>query len=928
MRPTRHGAFVYSNGKDAKTLIGYRDNAEVSSCARIRCGNGVGVRAWAWLATFFGLFMLLPYPAEAQRRLPNVESSHTRPAQFTLPAPQPEVIGSPTPNTASLGTRRIRIQRRSSVGVQIRWFPVPNRNEWVATISGGVNMIVEGLPDLGTIDVSTDRLVIWTAGTSAPDLTGEALQSNETPLEIYMEGNIVFRQGDRIIYARSMYYNITHQYGVVLDAEMLTPVPEYQGLVRLKADVLQQVDRENFIATGGAVTTSRLGVPKYWFQAEQIQFRDLQTPLIDPITGQPVIDPFTGQPVIDHQMLATANNIFVYLGGLPVFYWPTIATNLEKTTYFIDSISVDHDSVFGFQLRTDWDLYQLLGIENPPPNTDWTLALDLLTDRGFGFGTDFTYDFADPFNPAYYHRGELHAWGIYDNGRDNLGRARRSVPPEERFRGRILGRHRSRLADGWTITGELGFISDRNFLEQFYEREWDEFKDQTTGAEVKYTWGNQSLALASDVQVNEFFTQTEWLPRLDHVLLGRSIFGDLFTWHGHTHAGYAKLSSATTPNTLPDPSAFVLLDWEPQDPLMSNVPGDREGARIGTRQEIDMPVQLGPVDVTPYALGDITYYGEDLAGQADTRLMGQVGIRASLSMWKADPTVCMPLLNVNGLAHKVTFETEVLYADADKDLDELPLYDNLDDDTTEAFRHFMPFSTFGMALIPATFDERFFALRSGMQSDVTAHSLEIADDLQLIRLGVRQRWQTKRGLPGRERTIDWVTLDVGTTFFPDANENNFGEEIGMINYDLRWHVGDRFTVLSDGYYDVFGSGLKLTTFGATITKPQVGQLYAGVRNISGPIDSTVLATSLTYRMSDKWLTTAGTSFDFGPAGTLGSSLAFTRIGESFLLTAGVNYDASRDNLGVRIMLEPRFAASSRTEIAGEPLPPVGAFGLE
>ena len=149
-----------------------------------------------------------------------------------------------------------------------------------------------------------------------------------------------------------------------------------------------------------------------------------------------------------------------------------------------------------------------------------------------------------------------------------------------------------------------------------------------------------------------------------------------------------------------------------------------------------------------------------------------------------------------------------------------------------------------------------------------------------------------------------------------------------MTYDFRWHVGDRFTILSDGIYDFFTDGLQATTLGATLTKPQIGQLYVGVRTISGPIDSTVLTTAVTYRMSDKWLTTAGTSFDFGPAGQLGSSLAFTRIGESFLVTAGVSYDASRDNLGIRIMFEPRFAPSSRTQIAGEPLPPVGAFGLE
>jgi hypothetical protein len=215
-----------------------------------------------------------------------------------------------------------------------------------------------------------------------------------------------------------------------------------------------------------------------------------------------------------------------------------------------------------------------------------------------------------------------------------------------------------------------------------------------------------------------------------------------------------------------------------------------------------------------------------------------------------------------------------------------------------------------------------------MQSDVTAHSLEIADDLTVLRLGVRQRWQTKRGLPGRERTIDWVTLDIGGSIFPDADRDNFGEEIGLVNYNFRWHVGDRFTVLSDGFYDFFDDGLKFTSVGATLTKPQVGTLYAGVRRASGPIDSTVLAGSFTYRMSDKWLTTAGTAFDLGPTGDIGQSLSVTRIGESFLVTLGATYDASRDNIGARVLIEPRFIASRRTNIAGEPLPPVGAFGLE
>jgi hypothetical protein len=204
---------------------------------------------------------LVPAQPQLQPQLqPNFQPQLEPPQLQPLPQVQPETIVTPQA-VPQAGNRRIRIQRRSSVGVQAQWFPVPDRNEWVAVVSGGVNLLVEGLPDLGTLDVSTDRLVLWTSGAAAPDLSGEALQRSDQPLEIYMEGNIVFRQGDRVIYARSMYYNITFQYGVVLDAEMLTPVPAYGGLVRLKAEVLQQIDRQHFIATGGAVTTSRLGVP-------------------------------------------------------------------------------------------------------------------------------------------------------------------------------------------------------------------------------------------------------------------------------------------------------------------------------------------------------------------------------------------------------------------------------------------------------------------------------------------------------------------------------------------------------------------------------------------------------------------------------------------------------------------------------------------
>src|SRR4029079_12015905 len=69
--------------------------------------------------------------------------------------------------------------------------------EPVAVISGGVNIIVQGLSSdsfpqtlgpLGDVDIEADRIVIW--GIDANSGLSGATQQASDPLEIYMEGNI------------------------------------------------------------------------------------------------------------------------------------------------------------------------------------------------------------------------------------------------------------------------------------------------------------------------------------------------------------------------------------------------------------------------------------------------------------------------------------------------------------------------------------------------------------------------------------------------------------------------------------------------------------------------------------------------------------------------------------------------------------------
>ncbi|HYW78911.1 MAG TPA: hypothetical protein VE890_05005, partial [Thermoguttaceae bacterium] len=483
------------------------------------------------------------YARGLQRRHPT-QADTIRRTQFTTAEPFPEALvpepqlsgtlGGATP----VGSRRIRVFQRSNTPVGAQWFPDPNSNQWIAVIDSGVNLIIDGLAKFGSIDVSADRLVIWTVGLNELDLTGQSFQEADIPLEVYMEGNIVFRQAERVIRAERMYYDVAQQKGTIIDAELLTPVPEYEGLLRLKANLVQQVAPNRYFAQDAFLTSSRMGEPGYRIQSGDIYFEDIQLPAVEPFTGQPIIDPETHEQVIDHQRLATSRNNFLFLGPVPVFYWPALATNLEEPTFYIRQAEIKNDNVFGTQIITTFNGYELLGIRNRPTGTDWDISLDYLSKRGLGHGTAFLYNRDHFFQMQGPTTGLFDAWGINDHGLDNLGRGRRALVPEKDYRYRVFWQHRQQMADGYQLSGEVGWISDRNFLEEYYENEWDELKDETTGLELKRTHDNVAWSLTADARMNDFFTQTEWLPRADHFWLGQPLLGDRLTWYEHSSAGY------------------------------------------------------------------------------------------------------------------------------------------------------------------------------------------------------------------------------------------------------------------------------------------------------------------------------------------------------------------------------------------------------
>ena len=800
----------------------------------------------------------------------------------------------------------------------MQWLHFPEVNQSKLIIERGVNIVISGLQSNelmagDTIDMTADRAVGWTVCLQDRMQTmGGAVNVADLDMELYLEGNIIFREGDRVIYADRMYYDVKNAVGKILGAEIYTPVPQYDGVIRIKADSAQRTGPGSFSIQKGLMTTSMMGEPSFYVRSRNIRVEQKHNPIYN-----------------DTRRFVVAEHNVVNM-GLPVFYWPWLAFDAKEPVMFLKRAEYYHDNIFGHQARTRWDLYQMLNIRNRPEGTALDLHVVYLTKRGLGHGVQFTYkrdSFLGAPTPAV---GLADYWGIYDRGHDNLGLARRDLTPETDYRYRAFWQHKQYFnnepfgkwfGNGWLLSAELGVSSDRNFLPQYFGREWETFKDETTALELKRTQGSQSLAFRADYTIENFYDRRSSLPRFDHHTLGFSpldkYFGDRFTWYEHTHIGLRGFETLTSPQDPADAAMFRYLDWEvapgstldPNDPFrrVDSLKAMREV--LSTRHEIDMPFNLGPIKCVPYLAGEYAHWGKDRNDDSADRLMGTVGFRANLPFWKVNPNYSSRTLYINGVAHKVNVGFDLSLTEVNKGYNDLIPYDSIDDRSIEDFRRRYSTTTFHGA-IPLLYDERYYAIRSGMGNWITSPGTELADDLMLCRLHFNQTWQTKRGPTNRRRIIDWITLDTGLNLYP-KKEQNFDETIGLIDYNFRWHVGDRFTVLSSGLFDTFNSGQTIVRFGGMMQRPGRGNIYLGADRLEGPFHRTYLNGSVAYNLSEKWATNYSTSYDLNEGRFMGQNITLFRKGEVFVVKLGANYDWSRNVWGISFGLEPAFLSKLR-----------------
>ena len=820
---------------------------------------------------------------------------------------QTQFISSPAipkmPEGSNLGFRRIQLISRSDTEFTMEGRPYDKEDltrGGIAVLTGGINLIVEGITDStaaafltgDVVDISADNAVVWAENIGSLLGGGSYTESDTAHFEVYLEGNIIYRDGPRKIEASRMYYDAKHKVGYILDGNLTSPISDIsdiEGTIRLKADILRQIGGGNFTAKNAMVTTSQLGEPAYALRSQTLR-----------------LDRRTSQQKV--RQVVVAENNYVTVQKFPVFYWPWIAADVETPTFYIKNFSYGTSGRYGHTVKTKWDPFQILNLRRPD-GVDGDVNVGWMEKRGVNYGADFKYGL-----PSFCHipgdaKGNIVYWGIYDRGKDQLGGIRDDVEFPNSYRYRFHWLHQQKaeltmpfLGGPWDFRAEVSKVSDRNFMNSYFNSLWNTQENETTAVDItRKTW-NQSFGMSAEYALDKHYSNANWLPRLDHYWIGQSLLSDYLTWHEHTRIGLVDYHRANEPyNRLNDP--FEYLPWER---------GSGGGLVFSTRHELDLPIQGGPVKIVPYVLGDFSVWGKDQNGDSADRLYGQWGVRLNLPIWKVNPKIGSRTWYVNGLAHKIDLDAEYMYAQSNRNMEDLILTDPLDHWSVDDFRRrYLRTNPYFGGTMAGRFDPRYYALRSGLAGNVSAGNMEIADDMQMFRFGMTHRFQTKRGSVGRRHILDWITVSTHINLYPQK-QHNFGQSAGLFDYNVLWHVGDRFSLFSEGIYDFFGDGQKLTRFGGVWNRPDRGNVSLTLDQFSGIVERTYLTINIGYKMSEKYAMSYMTSYDIRKGENVGHDFMFARTGESFRLLVGASYSEALSEWSFSVGLEPVFLRSRRS----------------
>lgn len=669
----------------------------------------------------------------------------------------------------------------------------------------------------------------------------------------YLEGDVVLSRGHRQIRADRIYYDFEQGKAIIDDLVASTVVPSRNLSIYIRAKRARQLSERQYVATAAKISTSEFYTPSYHVGATTVYFED-RTERTE-----------TGELVGLAAGKFRAYNATFNVQGVPILYWPYLRGDFKQSETALKRIRTSYDTEFGITGQTRWHLFPLLGLDEPE-GTDGTLRLDYYGERGPAAGVDVDYE-----RDTYF--GLLRSYWLRDTGEDQLGGLRGDVKPPHKNRGRFLVRHRHYLPNEWELTLEASYLSDRHFLEEFFRSEFDEGKEQETLLYVKKPLGDDTIfSLIGKARINDFLTQTEYLPegRLD--ILGKSFFDGQLTWYSENRFGAVR---RRVDNDIPNWWFWLSPRLDDTDTVF----------RADSRQEIEIPFDLDPLKLVAFASLRGTAWDDSPFDRGGLeRVYATYGLRGSLYQWKVFDSVESRMFDLHQLRHIMREDFTVWASHTNVGSQELTPFDQ---------------------------------------------ALEILDEVDGFTLGWRHRLQTKRGGPGHWRTVDWLTLDLEAGIFndvrtTDARNRTRGQVFSFkpensitSNYaslQSIWRVSDTTALLYDAIVDVNDGRIGSSGLGLHIDRDPRLSWFLGHRFI-GLTDSNLLGFGANYRLNKKYTLAIHEQFDLDRGRNADIAVTILRRMPRWYLAITLEFDQIEnvDSVSISIWPEgiPEWTVGSR-----------------
>lgn len=515
-------------------------------------------------------------------------------------------------------------------------------------------------------------------------LTAERASWRESTGEVDADGQVRILQGDQVWASEHIRYNFkTHQMESRQFRTGMSPL--FATGEDLQGDTSNMV----YIARDAMITADDVAKPAIKVRAKRIKI----------VPGKRI----------------EASHATLYLGSVPVFYFPYYTRNIGPNANNFHA-TPGYRSLFGPFILGSYTWY----IND---QFDAMAHLDYRVKRGVAGGPDLNYRLGK------WGEGSFRYYYAYDQDpeADKLG------VPIGNDRQRVWFSYEANPATNFYLKGLVRYESDLAVVRDFFESEYRRNPQPSTFFEANKFWQNFSLDAFAQPQVNDFLQTVERLPDIRLTGYRQQLGETPLHYESESSAGYYRQRFAENTGILGPPPGL-----------------DYEAGRADTYHQVVLPQTLfGWLNVTPRAGGRLTWYSEASGPGAttdeQTRGVFNTGAEVSFKASRVWPGVKNQLLDVDGVRHILEPSANYVYVpNPTVRPPELPQFDCE-----------LP----SLRLLPVEFPDY--------------NAIDSIDSQNVIRWGLRNKLQTKR----QGKVVNLVNWDLYTDWRlkPRSDQDTFAD---------------------------------------------------------------------------------------------------------------------------------------------------------